>query len=759
MPVITFHTNIILCPKLLFLLFPIFAVLKGYAQLPIDFRTEQIYLMTDKKDYNADDTINIEGIVTSLAHEHSAPYSRVLYVELINPRIDSVVVRRKIMCNEKGLFRTTILPDPDADKGDYFLRSYTNLMRNFNPEIFPLRHITVGMHTPPDDGIIYEDIRCTVAPVGRHLIPDIPQQITAVLTSAHGYPLAKQTLALVTSAGDTLDCRETSPAGYAVFNFIPRKNESYALLFSAMGVNKAFQVPATDSHAFRIAGAVSGRKLRFAIEGKAPGKRRIFSFDRNNGLSEISTNATEGVTTLTNAPTGPVTLFLTDGKMNLLAQTSLLPKVDYAFGVMVADTVRADSPIELLPAGTDPDSVTVLSRFISDSQKAAPVAEYELAATDFDSPLSLPLNSFPTPDATADFQAWLGEATFRRFDLAGAVKNDSTVYTYMPEQTMTISGTVYDDENAKHLMKGGRLVAYNGANQMVTDTCVDKNGRFTVDVDFFRDGTEFFLQAINSKGVLIHGVITIDDASYPAIGFLPKVPGSRKLYARSASGAGSIDDDSDSRSLPNVTVKARVIRTEKRNDKKYYGARYLDKEHFEKNNSMTVLDALRRMGFIRVVRVQEESENGKNDEEEGRAKYAYYMIQSTRIPTNITPGAGEIPVIVDGLWMDTKDCQYVFEMPTMQIESIEQMTPAEALFYTSHNINGAIFITTKRLGNGPMKDAKGLRCWPAGLNDMAPAENRVLTAPREPGAYRLIVDMISRDGKVRSISRNIHVVP
>ena len=41
----------------------------------------------------------------------------------------------------------------------------------------------------------------------------------------------------------------------------------------------------------------------------------------------------------------------------------------------------------------------------------------------------------------------------------------------------------------------------------------------------------------------------------------------------------------------NVTVKARVIRTEKRNDKKYYGARYLDKEHFEKNNSMTVLDA------------------------------------------------------------------------------------------------------------------------------------------------------------------------
>ena len=91
------------------------------AQNPTDFRTEQIYLTTDKKDYNPDDTISIKGIVTSLAHGHSAPYSRVLYVELINPRTDSVVTRRKVMCNEKGLFRTTILPEPDADKGDYFL--------------------------------------------------------------------------------------------------------------------------------------------------------------------------------------------------------------------------------------------------------------------------------------------------------------------------------------------------------------------------------------------------------------------------------------------------------------------------------------------------------------------------------------------------------------------------------------------------------------------------------------------------------------
>lgn len=745
------HTLTIMRRFTLFLFLSIAFTVLITAQNPTDFRTEQIYLTTDKKDYNANDTISIEGIVTSLAHGHSAPYSRVLYVELINPRTDSVVTRRKVMCDEKGLFRTAILPEPDADKGDYFLRAYTNLMRNFNPETFPLRHITIGAPTPPDDGIIDEDICCTVAPVGKYLIPDIPQRITAVLTSGQGYPMARQTLTLVSSAGDTLAQRETSPSGYAVFNFIPRKNENYALLFSAMGVDKAFQVPETDTHALRIAGAISGSKLRFAIEGNAPGKRRIFSFDRNNGLAEISTNSSSGVTSLTHTPTGPVTLFLTDNKLNLLSQTTLLPKVDFNADIAVADTLKANHPLDFLSAVTASDSVTVFSRFIPTSQASGPVAEYELAASDFDSPLPLPMKSFSTSDASTDFQAWLGEASFRRFDLAEAVKNDSAVYNYLPEQTMTISGTVYGDENAKHLMKGGRLVAYNSTNRMVTDTCVDKNGRFTVDVDFFKDGTEFFLQAINSKGVLIRGVIKIDDTTYPAVGMLPKVTIGRKRYADTSTTIDSMGKNIDSRSLPNVVVKARVIRTEKRNDKKYYGSRYLDQEQFEKNNSITVLDALRRMSFIRVVQV-------KDEDEEGKVSYPYYEIISTRIPTSMSAGS-TIPILIDGIWTETKDCQYIFGMSTTQIESIEQLSPAEALFYTSHNINGAISIITKRLGDDIPKDAKGIRCWPSGLSDISTNEGSPLITPDKPGDYHLVIDMISRDGKVKSISHDVHVIP
>lgn len=753
MPFIFYNHKIIIRITLFFLLGSAFAVHKGHAQLPVDFRTEQVFLTTDKTDYNVDDTIHIEGVLTSLSHAHSDPYSRVLYVELIDASTDSVVIRRKLMCNEKGLFKAAIIPDADAGKGDYFLRSYTNLMRNFNPDSFPLRHITIGKPTTPDDGIIDEDIHCMVAPMGRHLIPDIPQQITAVLTSSLGYPRANQTLVLVSSAGDTLELRETSPSGYAIFNFIPRRDENYKLLFSAMGVNKAFQVPETDSYAFRIAGAINGSKLRFAIEGNAPDNRRIFSFDRSNGLSEISTSSVEGVTTLAHAPTGPVTLFLTDNKLNLLSQTTLLPKVEFNSGITVADTLKANQTLDLVPAGTKLDSMKILSRFIPVSQPSIPVAEYELAASDFESPLPFPVRSFSTSEASTDFQAWLGEGTFRRFDLAEAVKSDCDVYSYMPEQIMTISGIVYDDVKAKHPMKGGRLVAYNGTNRLVTDTCVDKKGRFTVEVDFFKDGTEFFLQGINSKGVLIGGVINIDDTTYPAVGRLPKVTEGKKRNAFKST--DSIGVTGVTRILPNVVVKARAIRTEKRNDKKYYGARYLDQDHFEKYSSLTVLDALRRLAFARVLLVMDDD----NEPENGTENLPYYIVQSTRLPSTLPSISAQLPIVVDGVLMDIKDCQYIFDMPTMQVESIEQLTPAEALMYTSNNLYGAILIKTKLLGPKPPKAAKGLRCWPPGLTDMPPVLQRTVSAPEKPGNYRLVVDMVSGDGKVRSVSRDVHVAP
>ena len=125
-----------------------------------------------------------------------------------------------------------------------------------------------------------------------------------------------------------------------------------------------------------------------------------------------------------------------------------------------------------------------------------------------------------------------------------------------------------------------------------------------------------------------------------------------------------------------------------------------------------MLDALRRLAFARVLLVMDDD----NEPENGTENLPYYIVQSTRLPSTLPSISAQLPIVVDGVLMDIKDCQYIFDMPTMQVESIEQLTPAEALMYTSNNLYGAILIKTKLLGPKPPKAAKGLRCWPPGLN-------------------------------------------
>lgn len=101
------------------------------AQLPHDFRSEQIFLGVAKTEWAPNDTIEANGIVTCLAGGNIRPYSRYLYIELLDSS-DSVIVRQKVGCEENGRFRAQIPTVSVAGVGVYYVRAYTNLMRNFS---------------------------------------------------------------------------------------------------------------------------------------------------------------------------------------------------------------------------------------------------------------------------------------------------------------------------------------------------------------------------------------------------------------------------------------------------------------------------------------------------------------------------------------------------------------------------------------------------------------------------------------------------
>ena len=88
------------------------------AQLPTDFRSEQIYLSLQRTEWLPGDTLLLEGQVTSLASDRFLPYSNYLYIECFDGR-DSVLVRQKVSCKDKGYFSTHLPTEYEwpADEG------------------------------------------------------------------------------------------------------------------------------------------------------------------------------------------------------------------------------------------------------------------------------------------------------------------------------------------------------------------------------------------------------------------------------------------------------------------------------------------------------------------------------------------------------------------------------------------------------------------------------------------------------------------
>ncbi|PWK78698.1 hypothetical protein LX99_01146 [Mucilaginibacter oryzae] len=121
---------------------PLTTIIEKASKFSSSFPIEKVYLHTDKPYYAVGDTLWFKAYVTIEKHQPSA-LSKIVYVDLINNR-DSVVESQRIVVNN-GFASGSIVFNGDTYKqGAYRLRSYTNWMRNFDPDYFYDHTINVG---------------------------------------------------------------------------------------------------------------------------------------------------------------------------------------------------------------------------------------------------------------------------------------------------------------------------------------------------------------------------------------------------------------------------------------------------------------------------------------------------------------------------------------------------------------------------------------------------------------------------------------
>lgn len=690
------------------------------AQLPHDFRSEQIFLGVAKTEWAPNDTIEANGIVTCLASGNIRPYSRYLYIELLDSS-DSVMVRQKVGCDENGRFRARIPTVSVVSVGVYYVRAYTNLMRNFSGENFALQPVLIGEAFPKREkgnGVL----RCSIYPEGGFLVEGQVQGIVASVTDYSGKAISGVKLSVVNDKGDTLCVGKTRTSGLANLKFVPLAARHYKLFVTDNGVTTSLEIPQAYPDRMKLQCAINGNKLMFEVlnaNGSLP-VCRLYLYDKANGLVLIGKGRPSGIVPLGNR-LGVTTVFLTDSVGNVLSESSLTSKYRMTELPSLPDTIAADSIGAWLERIGSSDGKSVFARFATKNECWNQFAESEQYKSDYASPLPFPDNFFKenAKNRSVDLQDWLSTAKFSRFAIRDAIAKDTALYVYMPEMNMTIYGevsAVYSNAS------GASLVAYNTESNNVYDTTLDKDGRFRMAVDDFADGTSFFLQTMDKRSKPVDSKIIMDNDSYPSVSPHEKCSLWQSEYAESKA---TVNGMMQGGQLPDVVVKARVKRDEHLSTEKFYSYNYVGREKIEQYNYLYLVDILRG---IPSVMVRYNPENSKNP----------WQISSNRGMSTLNASSEGLVILLDGSRVENEQKADVLQMSADEIETVELLRPWQALAYTWGAVDGAIKVMTRGADKSKVR-SKGIFYTPFGLSVVKGNPKATVT----PGKYRLLIDVVS----------------
>jgi len=179
------HSDYAIRPAVIFnicLLFFIYSPFTIHAQDPVrnetaellsalnastaDRAVENLYLHTDRSFYSSEDTLWFKAYLLDAALLIPSRKSGLLYVELVTD--SNIVIKRTMLPVAGGIaFGQVVLSQKDVPPGGYYIRAYTNWMRNFDERTVFKKHIFVNKAADKEWLISYDARRTREAGAER----------------------------------------------------------------------------------------------------------------------------------------------------------------------------------------------------------------------------------------------------------------------------------------------------------------------------------------------------------------------------------------------------------------------------------------------------------------------------------------------------------------------------------------------------------------------------------------------------------------
>lgn len=719
------------------------------------FVSERIFIALADQFVFKQDTVKIMGQLLSTDYNDFYPYSRYVYVELIDKN-KQVVERKKIRCNDNGSFFTSFILPQNTPNGIYHVRSYTQFMLNCESQQFPIVPLYVGV--TPQEQYMKKKMYAAFFPEGGHLVEGHVQTVGVYIYDEHKLPTATN-FAILNSLHDTICIGKTDTNGLASISFIPDSNQYVLSTETADKATHKFLLPETMKIPTLRAVVNRGKLVCYVLsdtDDKEPlDSLEIAIYHSSFGIKKLHLKKGVCMADLSGCTPGLITLWLCNKDGNILAQRVLRIGGSSEMGndrITVDTNGQAGSNISINTNDTMGKS-SVYVRFIPEKAgKVSTAFEMLNFTNELFSPVPFPETFSDSSDIQTDhnINTWLLSANNKMIGI-NTLRTDSISYKYPIEQALSISGVVTD---GKKPLQNANLQIYNVQNNDAVSVNTDMNGHFNATVNDFVNGSKLYIQAYNNKGRTGTYTYQLDEEFFPPV--------------TDNSGNGLLSQELTDNNLTNIiepidTLKRHnvaeiVINRKHPKEKAYEWVRtknvfnYYDREFLDKRpNIQTVKDAILYTSKVTVSN-QDRSISWKSNKQQG------LMPQHLKVKKMLSDEDpivySQIAVVVNGLKIE-HGVDDVLKWPITDIESIELVGPLDPRSLW-HNAGFGFFDIKMRttVRRTPIV-ANGVTIQPLGITTTTKPFTWQL--PTKTGTYRMIVDIVSADRNIRYVVKTINV--
>ncbi len=503
---------------------------------------EKVHLHFDKPYYSLGDTIWMKAYVVNENNELSFS-SRLLYADLVNDK-DSVKTSLRLPLTSGLAWGAITLSDTLLKAGNYHIRAYTGLMRNFGEDYYFDKAIKIGNALPPvtSTGVLSslkaksapkEEMQVTRVkndqagisvqffPEGGGLVNDLISKVAFKAVGPDGMS-REITGYLVDKDNQQIATFQSEHAGMGTFTMQPVAGNTYtAVIKPANGEEKRIELPKATDQGYGLTVRQNENNIMVSIQASNAllnkGEITLVAQANNAVLYTAKTELTRtGVTASipkNRFPEGIVqfTLFTPDYKPVAERLVFIRDAGKHLKVTLIPDKkeYKQRNRVYLNLAVTDQDGKPVSGSFslaVTDEGKV-PYTEADektifsnlLLTSDLKGYIEHPNYYFTdiNPDKDKQLDNLLLTQGWRRFVWNDLLTNTFPAITYRAEKGRGVTGRIVTDKG-KPVLNAKVTLLVNAGGGVILDTVADAEGRFIFDFPFSQ-GTTYNVTATDAK--------------------------------------------------------------------------------------------------------------------------------------------------------------------------------------------------------------------------------------------------------------------